>query len=356
MPSSWSLPCPPVVGALVALLASGCGEVTLIDPGPELSHPPHPPESGAPGDGPGAVLAITRVRLGRNAPDGALDAGAWEGIGYDLDGVDTRDPPGATCAPAEGVTFFAALQDGRAGRDNAFGKNILPMIQVLAKSAEERTNDDLAEGRYTTLLVIDELGSTSEYDGLSARVYDGAPLGSGAPELDGGDVWPPTFESAQEDQATGSVAPILDSYVTGDGDGGTWVGHSPGVVVVQVAMSPEVDLDKVVHLRVHRPVIAVHFSLDRATGTGILAGFLWPGEVHTEVRRVMGLYVPEACLGEELDGVKHQIDAAADILGDGSVDPGAPCDSISFGLAFEAFRVTLGPAAPPAPPPEDVCP
>lgn len=356
MPSCWSFLRLSVSGALLASLAAGCGEVLRIDPTPELAHPPASPESGAPGDGPGAILAVSRVRLGRNAPDGTLDPGAWEGIGYDLDGVDTQDPAGATCLPAEGATFPAALRDGGAGRDNAFGKNILPMIQVLAKSAEERTNDDLAEGRYTTLLVIDELGSTSEYEGLSARVYDGAPLSSGAPDPGGGDVWPPTFESTAGDESTSSVAPIQDSYVTSDGEGGTWVGRSPGVVVVQVAMSPEVDLDKVVHLRVHRPLIAVHFSPDRATGTGILAGLLRPGELHTEVRRVMGLYVPEACLGEDLDGVKHQIDAAADILGDGSVDPGAPCDSISFGITFEAFRVTLGPAAPPAPPPEDVCP
>lgn len=239
--------------------------------------PPAPPEGAAEGDGPGVVLAITGVRLGRNAPSGAPDADAWREIGYDLDGVITDDAQHRTCAPAAGATFEAALLDGDAGRDNAFGKSVLPMIEVLAGSAEGRTNDDILNGKYTTLIRVEGLGRAPEYSGLSAHLYEAAP--APAPLAGGGeDLLSPTFESVQDGDPSMSLAPIRDSYVRDDGGGGTWVGSSEGVVTLRVAMNEEADPDKVVRLSVHRPLVAVRFDEDRETATGTLTGHLRPGE------------------------------------------------------------------------------
>lgn len=348
-----------LLAALALPGAAGCdGSEDPGAPGePMLIHaaPPASPDGSGAGDGPGLALAISRVRLGRHDPAGASDEDAWETIGFDLDGVVTLAEHHATCAASPGATFEATLRDGHAGRDNSFGKNIVPMLDALAGSAEERTNDDIRNGLYTTLFSLDELGDEPEYGTVPAHVYEGAPVGPEPPAFDGHDVWSPTFESAPAGDPPPMRAPLHESYLADDGGGGTWVGRSEGVVTFRAAMSREPARDKVATLSVHRPIIAVHLDEERAAGTGTLTGYLRPGELHAEIRRVVSLHHPGACHGQGLDGLERQIEKAADILEDGSIDPEAPCDAISFGVAFEVIRVHLGPRAPPAPPPADPC-
>ena len=47
------------------------------------------------------------------------------------------------------------------------------------------------------------------------------------------------------------------------------------------------------------------------------------------------------------DAILAQVDEAADILLDGSQDPGKACDGVSIGVGFEAARVLLGPVGEP---------
>jgi hypothetical protein len=329
--------------------SAGSGGTT----GPDLGQPPEPPKEGGPGDGPGAVFAISSVRLGATHPDGVSSEIAWRQYGYNLDHTVTWEKSGPiTCKPLKGAKPSYAA-DGRDGIDNAFGSHVLPLVSSLSTKTEQQSNDAIQGGGPTLLVSLADLGEAPSYTSINAYVYDGAPL-LAAPKWDGSDVFPVAFESVNEGDIAAPLLQMKDSYLVADGDGGTWVGRGDGFVLVRVAMGE--TLHETIHIAVHSPLLTMHFAADRTRATGILSGLIDLQELIPELIRAMGLFDLDLCPPSSfLESILAEITQAADIRHDGLIDPEAPCTATSLGIGFEAELVQLGAVAPAAKPLPESC-
>jgi hypothetical protein len=208
----------------------------------------------------------------------------------------------------------------------------------LQSDITDQLNNEIATGETTLLFDVPALGSGTPYAGLSAQVFDGAPLGA-TPAFDGSDVWPKTAESS----AAGWT--FLDSYVSDS----TLVLAPRGTLSLHLgALEITLPLEQV--------LITMELSPDRAVASnGIIAGVIPLEPFIEEVRRMAGAFSPEFCSGPTIESLLDAIRRSADILSDGTQSPAATCDAISVGFGFEAVAVSLGPTATPVPPPPDPC-
>src|SRR4051794_8165299 len=93
---------------------------------------------------------------------------------------------------------------------------------------------------------------------------------------------------------------------------------------------------------------------DAATN-GTIAGVIPLEAFIAEIKKMAGEFDPSLCASPTIDSIDAQISQAADIMQDGTQDPTKECDAISIGIGFDARRVSLGPIAPPVPPPPNPC-
>lgn len=163
--------------------STGAGGAELPKPGPLK-----------PGDGPGVVLAMTKLYLGDVDRDGTPNAAnGWKEFGLDIDhkvstqgSVDLRKPA-VMAAPSD------AYPEGNDGIDNARGRQILPIVIGSAPDTSEEVNAALASGAFTLVIHLVALGASSDYNPLVSKVYRGASLGK-APKFDVTDAWPVAAE------------------------------------------------------------------------------------------------------------------------------------------------------------------
>ena len=336
------------VGAAVALAACGSSSggagggsttttttTTTTTPGAGAQ----PPAAGAMNAGDGvttAVFAATRMDLGVGTPGSSEPA--WSALGFDIDGQASTALSSGLCEPRAGATADDAYPDGERGIDNAFGKSVVSMLlQVQPKLAEE-LNKAIAEGSFTLLLAIDKLGASADYNPLAARAYGASALGQ-VPVLDGDDVWPISRGSLADPSDPTSVRVRFPaSYLVGN----TWV-SGPRTDFAFRAWIGGAFVDVALRAAV------VSMELDAAHKTakrGVISG-VWPtAQLVTLVRRAAGGASKVLCSGALIENIVKQIEAASDILQDGTQDPGKPCDGISIGLGFEATAARLGDLAP----------
>jgi hypothetical protein len=353
----------PVAPLLFSLILLG-GCASGAEPGADAIHlppalfPPHaePPAPSAEAilpDGAGHVtFAVSRFLVGDRDRAGRVGTDAWKRYGYDLDGLAsgarTFDGFDGLCTPREGASRTAVQADGEAGIDNAFGATLLPLILGADPAFPEEVERSLAAGGTTLLVDLEALGSGTDYRGMSAGLYTGAPLGH-APAYDGSDDWPVRADAspgAASAISTGLVA--TDSYVTGN----TWVGRFHGVLTVELPWLKGITM----HLRIGDPVVTM--ALDPSRGgveEGTIAGVIATEDLLAEARDEALRVDASLCPGTStMKAILAEISMASDIMADGTQDPARTCDGISIGLGFSARRVRLGPvvAAPVIPPAE----
>lgn len=354
----------PLLGILTLsfFALAGCGDdVVTRDPaepaaGAETpsARPPSPPQDGVPPDGPGLSFAISQLRLGTPA-DGSWDE--WESLGFDLDGVVTRDGGSETCRSQSGPKL-----DGRGGRDNALGRDLLGGLRGIDAAAEESAQQLVASGGFTTLLTLAGVEQSAAYLGLLGAGFSGAPFtdDSGArstPAWDGSDVWPVTADSVN-----GSLeAPRLrfdEAYLAPDGAGGTWVGHGKGPLELRIPLHAD-DItarEWTFHMTILDPLIVAPLSADRTRIVGgTVAGVLDPEALAVELARIGEIISPGYCADGGLAKMVPVLLAMADIHADFRDDPGVDCGSLSAGLSFDAERVILGAVAPAEAPLDNPC-
>ncbi|MFO0547315.1 MAG: hypothetical protein U0271_02945 [Polyangiaceae bacterium] len=307
-----------LLAPLLALAACDADDSDTIEPEPLKSVPPPPAEAGA-GDGSGATFAVTRYWLGSTTVDGDASTLAWETFGYDLDGHDSDLADSQHCRPVEGAAPASVLEDGPGGVDNAFGKLLLPMLDVALSyggakqvDAEAVVNADL--GRATTGLVfrLDRLGTRDSYDPIAGFL---------SPALkDTNGVWA-RVESGERD--------FGDSYVSDD----VWVLRLEGSTLdLQWGLA-----GSVLPFRLHRPTITMRLSADRARVTaGIVAGVLDAEELVASMRDMLGVTDPGFCEGGATEALLTEVRQASDIMVSGEQDPNVECDAISMAFGFEA--------------------
>ncbi len=338
-----------VASLLVSLAAvMGCAAAPA---GPEHAEPPAPGPAAAP-DGDGhTTFAISTLLTGDCDRDGVPVAGAWAQYGFDLDGlisgVGQPDGLAGLCAPRNGAAPASVHEDGEGGIDNAFGHRILPLIVGLDAQFSTRIGAALAAGGTTLLIDLDGLGGGSDYTGMTARIYTGAPLGR-TPARDGSDVWPVRADSLEDPGDVSSARlSVSDSYVVGD----TWVGRFQGELTLELPWLQTLTM----HLRVRDPIVSMTLDPTRGAATGgTIAGVIATADLLAEAEAEALLVDPTLCPATPtVASVLAELGAVSDILVDGTQDPASACDAISIGLGFTAAAVVRGPivAAEPAAPP-----
>lgn len=340
-------------GLSLAILASayvvGCSddEEEIVDQ--TGIQPPTKPEAGVPGDGDGAVFAINRLFLGDTDRNGQNSLTAWKQFGYNIDHLISDATSDNLCAPVGEGTPASVYPDGNQGIDNSFGRNILPIITSLASNASEEVNDALAEGAFSIIIRVDDLGSGANYVDLPAFLYAGAAM-EDVPLWNGTDVWdvmPELLDNPSD--INSSKVQFPDSFTTSD----TWVSGSQGTISISLSL-----MGYSFALSINKAVITMDLDAARAGATnGTIAGLVNTSDLVAEIQEVAAGFSEEFCDPESnvLETASRQIEAASDIMSDGSQSPGAPCDAISIGIGFEASKVILGEVAPAAPPAPDPC-
>jgi len=339
----------------------GCGSDTNEKPPPPPPPPPpvedlpgiQPPEApgeGAACEGAGKVMAMSQLFLGDTTRDGTPDpTGGWKAYGYDLDGRASTKTSVGLCKPRAGGSPAAVYPDGDEGRDNSFGKNILPVILGLSSDISDQANQAIADGEFTIMLDMSTLGTAADCNKLATKLYGGANLGA-PPKWDGTDMWPliPELLTDPTDPASAKIL-FPESYVVQD----TWVSGTKGTVKLSLSIS-----GFTISLDINSAVITVDLEGDRNGGTnGTIAGVIETESLITEISKVAAAFDESFCDPESptLKSILNQIRQASDIMKDGTQNPAVECDGISIGLGFNAKAVQLGPVAMPAEPPPDPC-
>ncbi|WP_234023897.1 hypothetical protein [Sorangium cellulosum] len=308
---------------------------------PTWASPPAPGPQQA-GDGAGVALAIDRLFLGEVDRDGAKTPGSWKQFGFNLDGKVSSAASEDLCRPVAGATPADVYPDGDDGIDNSFGKNIVGLISNFLGDPSTEVTKAIANGDFTVILKIDQLGAQSSYNPLTAKLYGGATLG-GAPTWNGTDEWPVVPELLEDGQDIDSAKVVFpNSYVVDN----TWVSgpQTQGTFKLNLTTA-----GKNIGLTISNVRIAMELAQDHKSAVkGTIAGVLETDVLVEELRSVIGTVQPALCEGTTLEGVLDQIRATSDIMKDGSQDPSQECNAISIGIGFTAKEVQLGDIAPPA--------
>lgn len=317
----------------------GCGSDDAEEAAPPAAGVTPPAEpSGAPSaSGPGTVFAVNRLYLGDTDRSGAANPNAWKDYGYDLDGkVSTADSTDL-CTPYGNASPKTVYPDGNLGRDNSFGKNLLPIITGLASDASSAINETINEGSFTIIMNLDNLGDEASQTGVNGTLLVGADLGM-APSFDGSDTWP-YFSGFQVD--------FPGSYVNEQ----TWVSGGTGNLDLSVSIA-----GFSLTLNIANAVITMDLDGGRTGATnGTIAGVIPVESFLDELSKVAGAFDESLCSGATLESIKEQIRGASDMLADGTSTPGQTCDGISIGLGFDAGTIQLGEAVAPPSEVEDPC-
>jgi hypothetical protein len=336
---------------------TGGGGNTSEGPGVE----PAKPDESAPQANSGLkpTLAIRKLFIGDTDRMGSPSSSAWKDFGYDLDGKISTSDSKDLCMPADGAKPSAVYEDGEEGRDNSFGKNILPIVTALAMDASTQINDSIETGSFTIMIRLDELGTAAAENGVLSKLYGGAQLVDAMgmdllPAWDGTDMWPVVNELLVNGDIENPQVQFKGSYVVTDPatNARTWVSGDFGNITLNLAIA-----GFTLGLTVNHAVITMELNDDNSQATnGTIAGILNTEQLISELAKVAGSFDPSLCPpSSTFESIAQQIRQASDIGADGSQDPSKECDGISMGLGFNMQKVELGAVSAPAETPPDPC-
>lgn len=293
-----------------------------------------PPEEGTPtASTEERVFALDSISLGEADRNGVKDKDAWKGYGYNLDGRITN-VTGSTspdlervCKRAQGAPA-TVHQDGDEGTDNAFGKEILKLLDPFTPTPSKSLTDAIRAGDFTIMLKI--VGLTDEPEqtntGLSGTLLVGGKFSEEegkVPTFSPTDDWP----YIQDPQV-----PISGAYI----NKGVFVNGTGGA---QVKLSLSIS-GQSLSLTINKAIISFkHNPATKALEGGTIAGVINTEEFVNGISSVAGRFSTDLCSGSTVEGIKGSIRQASDMLADGTQDPSKPCDGISVGLGFTAKQV-----------------
>ncbi|MFO0616072.1 MAG: hypothetical protein U0414_25990 [Polyangiaceae bacterium] len=305
-------------------------------------HPPGRPSGSKPGDGTGKTIALTKIVLG------TANSTAWQDLGYDLDNkVTTTTNLTDHCTPNSGGSAKDVFPDGKEGRDNAFGKKILPLVKSIAGSTnlEDSVAKAISDGSFTVMINLPTLGADKNYDPLKAFLLggkNGTPMG--APT-----TWEIVPELLNGTTADSAKVHFDTSYLTDN----TWVSGEKGTVSLSLSVA-----GFTIALDINAALLSMKLDDTHTKATsGVIAGVLNTEALISQIQKLASTFSKDFCdpKNATLLSILNQIRQNSDIMADGSNGPGKTCDGISIGLGFEAQAVTLGPVGMKADPPEDKC-
>ncbi len=293
-----------------------------------------PPEEGSPTTSSDErVFALDTISLGEADRGGVKNKDAWKKYGYNLDGLITnvtgsQSPDLArVCKRAPGADS-KVHQDGDEGIDNAFGSQILKLLEPFTATPSKSLTDAIRAGDFTIMLKV--VGLTEEAEqtntGLSGTLLVGGAFSedkSATPTFTTADDWP----YVQDPQV-----PISGAYI----NKGMFVNGKGGA---QVKLSLSIS-GQSLNLTINKAIISFkHNPSGKALDEGTIAGVINTAEFVDGIAAVAGRFSKDLCNGSTVDGIKASIRQASDMLADGSQDPSKECDGISVGIGFTAKQV-----------------
>ena len=213
---------------------SGGGGGKTTDPTADGRQPPAK-AGGNKGSGSGTVIAIRKLYLGDTNLKGAPDANGWKKIGYNLDGIKSTKNGTNHCKLHSTASPSSVKPDGEDGIDNSFGANILKVIQsagVASPTGEVTTA--IESGDFTVMLALKNIDAEKNQTDIETWLYGGSKLDP-APNWDGNDEWPLTYELLNGGDANSPKVTFQGGYVAD----GTWVSGSKGTIDLSVTVSGE---------------------------------------------------------------------------------------------------------------------
>ena len=183
----------------VALVIAACSSDSNTGDGDAAQVGKIPPaEEGAPTAATDErTYALNSLHLGEADRGGVKNPNAWKKYGYNLDGrisnvTDQRSPDlGRLCKRSAGAPA-TIHQDGDEGTDNAFGKEILKLLDPFTPTPSKSLTEAIAKGDFTILLKIKGLTDepTQTNTGLSGTLLVGGDFGDTPPTFSPTDDWP----------------------------------------------------------------------------------------------------------------------------------------------------------------------
>lgn len=277
------------------------------------------------------TFALNALYLGESDRSGVKNKDAWKSYGYNLDGlitkVDKPDSPDLknVCTRAQGAPA-TVHNDGNEGIDNAFGKEILKLLDPFAPTPSKSLTDAIVKGDFTIMLKVKGLTDDAQQTntGLSGTLLVGGAFSeSGAtPTFSPSDDWP--FRADPQ-------VPIQGAYI----NKGVFVNGSGGAKV-ELALNIQ---GQTLSLTINKALITFTHKPPNDLVDGTIAGVIDTAQFVEGISSVAGRFSPELCSGTTVEGIKDSIRQASDMLADGSQAAGSACTGISVGLGFTAKRV-----------------
>jgi len=296
--------------------------------GGSLLHPPAPPSGAATGSTDERNFAINKLYLGTTDRDStAASDTAWTKFGYDLDNRASTKTSTDVCTPSGSK---ADQEDGPQGIDNSFGKNVLPLLKLVAGTAQEDINSAITDGAFTVLLDVkgltDDAAQTAT--GVGGLLLGGAKFSETAkPTFTASDDWPVLFDSVNsQSDAKSAKVQFPSGYVSN----GVWVNGGTGDVALALVLQ-----QGTVNLTIRKATITFEHSSPADAANGTIAGVIDTEEfIHGLDPVIAGLNYCSV-----FATVVDQIRAASDMLSDGTNTAGQNCNAISIGVGFTAKQI-----------------
>jgi hypothetical protein len=336
------------VGTLTSALNEGCGGSKETAASATSKTPPA--ASGPPTTSTDKrAFAVNAISLGEADRAGNRNKDAWKSYGFDLDGritvvTDQNSPDLKNVCKRAANARPAVHNDGDQGVDNAFGKEIIPILDTLAPSPSKTVTESIHAGTFT--LILEVVGLTDDplqtNTGLSATILLGGDF-HGPPPFDLTTDWP---------YVNGADVPLPDSYITK----GVFVSGHGGPTAATLRLNLSIRGRSLI-VPVHGAIVSFkHNPAGQSLDEGTIAGIINTEEFVTAISSVAGSFDPSLCQAETLKSIQDTIRQSSDSIVDGPQDPNKTCDGISIGLGFGAKRVAPPTkVAPDAPPPPDPC-
>ncbi len=289
----------------------------------------------------GVVLAINKLDFG----DMGMDTTASQKFGFDIDSLVSTAQSMDLCQVVNGGSKASVYPDGTNGIDNAFGKNILPLLLSLAPGFSDSTTANITDGNFTIMLDFVGLTAAADQPSVTTRLYGGTPLG-GPPAFDGKDCWPTTPELLSNPADIKSSKVVFDkSSIVGN----KWSSGIAATITLTIPAGPGT-----ITLNIHKAQVVLDLSADHKTATGgLIGGVLDTDEFVTEIKKAVYGINPVYCAA--IMTVESKIRQSSDILNDGTQNPAKTCNGISIGFGFTMSEVQLGGIGPKTPPASGTC-
>lgn len=283
------------------------------------------------------VLAATELFFGEG------NSGEWKAFGYNLDNLESVASSKDLCMPNSGAATTTPYPDGDDGKDNSFGKNLLPLILSLYPTWVSDINNSINSGFFTSMLKMECLPPKGDAPQLTTKLFGGTPLGM-KPLFDGTDVWPVAPELLSDNTDPDSSTIIFgSSSVTGQ----LFDAGQNQTFVLTVPLKTMTDTTSI-KLTLYAARIQMTLADDRKSATsGMVGGVLNTEEFVAEVKKVGALL--QLCDSPIFQNLLTQVRQASDILTDGTQDPTKTCDGISMGMGFDMKQIKLGDVGPATP-------